>query len=133
MNYYLILGVGEDADPEAIRRAFRTLVRRYHPDAGAGSSAERFREIVTAYETLSDPVRRSRYDRELRGIPVSSPAAVEPLSPTVWVEPIAGGRRAPFSRWPHQAPQPITIDDMMDELFRAMDAALFGGVRTRRW
>jgi curved DNA-binding protein CbpA len=66
MNYYALLGVRRDADQVAIRHAFRVLARRYHPDAGGGSSAEKFREIVEAYDTLSDPVRRRRYDDTLR-------------------------------------------------------------------
>jgi curved DNA-binding protein CbpA len=79
MNYYVILGVPTTADAAAIRTAFRGLVRRYHPDAGAGSSAQRFREIVEAYETLSDPVRRRRYDASLR--PSSRFVRVERLIP----------------------------------------------------
>jgi curved DNA-binding protein CbpA len=54
MNCYSVLGVPSDADSETIRSAFRILARRYHPDSGSGSSAEKFRQIVEAYETLSD-------------------------------------------------------------------------------
>ena len=54
MNYDVRLGVSSDADSDTIRSAFRALVRRYRPDAGEGSSAQRFREIVEAYETLTD-------------------------------------------------------------------------------
>jgi curved DNA-binding protein CbpA len=66
MDYYAILGVSSQADRAAIRRAFRKLARRYHPDAGEGSSPERFRELVEAYETLMSPERRRAYDRSLR-------------------------------------------------------------------
>ena len=52
MNYYVILGIPVDADHESIRHAFRVLARRFHPDAGAGSSAEKFHQIFEAYETL---------------------------------------------------------------------------------
>lgn len=65
-NYYVVLGVAEDADSETIRTAFRALARRYHPDAGAGSSAAEFRRALEAYETLSDPERRRLHDRHLR-------------------------------------------------------------------
>ena len=79
MNYYLILGVPRTASVAAIRTAFRGLVRRYHPDAGAGSSDERFREVVEAYETLGDPRRRREYDDSLRR--TGSPRWIEPLIP----------------------------------------------------
>src|SRR6185436_15491392 len=85
------LGVSPTADIETIRRAFRALVRRYHPDVGEGSSPQKFRELVEAYETLADPVRRHRYDATLRPAhqairPVSENAGprrstVEPLIP----------------------------------------------------
>jgi curved DNA-binding protein CbpA len=68
MNFYIVLGLPTTAD--AIRTAFRTLARRYHRDAGAGSSAHRFREVVEAYETLSDPIRRRRYDETLHTVRV---------------------------------------------------------------
>ncbi len=55
MNDYVVLGVDEDADRETIRRAFRGPVRRYPPDAGAGSSPDVFLRVVEAYETLNNP------------------------------------------------------------------------------
>ena len=82
MNYYLILGIPVDADAETIRHAFRVLARRYHPDAGSGSSVEKFRQIFEAYETLRDPARRTMYDNSLRPRPRSArPFTVEPLRP----------------------------------------------------
>lgn len=65
-NYYLILGVPVDAAPDAIRSAFRRQARIHHPDHGGSTGARAFREASEAYEVLSDPVRRARYDRELR-------------------------------------------------------------------
>jgi molecular chaperone DnaJ len=64
-DYYRILGVGRDADPTAIKAAFRRLARETHPDANPDNpTAEaRFREAAEAYEVLSDPERRRRYDR----------------------------------------------------------------------
>ena len=64
MNYYVVLGIAEDADDEMIRSAFRALARRYHPDVGAGSSLVEFQRAREAYETLVDPERRRRYDQQ---------------------------------------------------------------------
>ena len=63
MDYYVVLGLAEDADEEMIRSAFRALARRYHPDVGAGSSPVEFQRAREAYETLADPERRRRYDQ----------------------------------------------------------------------
>ena len=63
-DFYEVLGVGRGARPEEIQRAYRRLVRRYHPDVNTEPTAEqRFRTITAAYEVLSDPVRRASYDR----------------------------------------------------------------------
>ncbi|MBC7230193.1 MAG: molecular chaperone DnaJ [Actinobacteria bacterium] len=63
-DYYAILGVARDADQEQIKRAYRRLARRYHPDVAGGDreSEERFKEINEAYEVLGDPEKRHRYD-----------------------------------------------------------------------
>jgi len=64
MDLYIVLGVAHGATESEIKRAYRRLARRYHPDINPGdqSAEERFREILEAYETLIDPARRSRYD-----------------------------------------------------------------------
>jgi molecular chaperone DnaJ len=64
-DYYATLGVGRDASPEEIKKAFRRLARESHPDANPGDSGAeaRFREAAEAYEVLSDPNRRGAYDR----------------------------------------------------------------------
>jgi hypothetical protein len=49
-SYYAVLHVPEDADAGVIRHAYRTLVRRYHPDAGSGSSPQKFRDATEAYD-----------------------------------------------------------------------------------
>ncbi len=60
-DLYATLGVGPDAAPEDIKRAYRRKAREHHPDAGG--DAERFKELTHAYEVLGDPERRARYDR----------------------------------------------------------------------
>ena len=60
-DYYKILGVARTADEKAIKTAYRALARKHHPDVNKGS-ADRFKEINEAYEVLSDPEKRKRYD-----------------------------------------------------------------------
>ena len=63
-NYYELLGVARDASDAQIKQSFRSLARELHPDVSSASDADlRFREIAEAYEVLSDPERRSLYDR----------------------------------------------------------------------
>ena len=63
-DYYEVLGVPRDADQDTIRRAYRKLARKYHPDLNSDSDAEeRFKELGEAYEVLSDTDKRERYDR----------------------------------------------------------------------
>ena len=65
-DYYIVLGITPSADAKKIKKAYRTVAKKYHPDAsGSPESAERFQEIREAYETLSDEGARRRYDEEL--------------------------------------------------------------------
>ena len=62
-DHYAALGVNRDASQEEIKRAFRKLARKYHPDVAAGAEAEaRFKEINAAYDVLKDPEKRAAYD-----------------------------------------------------------------------
>ena len=77
MDFYVILGLSRDASLMDVKRAYRRLARRFHPDINPGDqlAAVKFREIAEAYDTLSDPDRRRRYDL-LGHQPEPQPAAV---------------------------------------------------------
>jgi curved DNA-binding protein len=64
-DYYDVLGVARDATPEAIKKAYRALARKNHPDVNPGdkTAETRFKEVQHAYDVLSDKEKRSRYDQ----------------------------------------------------------------------
>src|SRR5665213_3018452 len=64
-DYYTVLGVARDADESTIKRAYRQLARKYHPDVATDKTAaeSHFKEINEAYEVLSDAQKRANYDR----------------------------------------------------------------------
>jgi len=68
-NYYDILGVSEDADEAEIKKAYRKLAMKYHPDRNKGNkeAEEKFKEINEAHEVLSDSVKKQQYDAYRRG------------------------------------------------------------------
>jgi molecular chaperone DnaJ len=65
-DYYIVLGVGRGADLNKIKKAYRVIAKKVHPDASTcGESHEKFLEIREAYETLADEEKRRKYDEEL--------------------------------------------------------------------
>ncbi len=64
-DYYTVLGVDRNADDSTIKKAYRKLAKKYHPDTSVGNAQaeEKFKEVTKAYEVLSDPEKRKLYDR----------------------------------------------------------------------
>ena len=64
-DYYEVLGVDKSADEEAIKKAYRTLAKKYHPDANPGDAEaeKKFKEASEAYAILSDPEKKRQYDQ----------------------------------------------------------------------
>ncbi len=64
-DYYEILGVGRDADPDTIKKSYRKLAMQFHPDRNPGDQAaeDKFKEAAEAYDVLSSPEKKSRYDQ----------------------------------------------------------------------
>lgn len=101
--YYKILGVSVRASPEEIKRAFRMLALRWHPDCNPRDphAAERFREALEAYENLIDPSKRGHYDKLRRHVRSKTGARRHPHRPA----PAAKG-----------APS-ITLEEILKEAF----------------
>lgn len=88
-DFYQILGVSQDASQQDIQRAYRKLARQYHPDVNSDPAAEeRFKDASEAYDVLSDPKTRRRYDAfgpDFRQVP-------EDMDPQTWRRAQAGAR-----------------------------------------
>jgi hypothetical protein len=77
-NHYLVLGISRSETEGGIQAAFRVMAKRFHPDVAGIEEASHFREIVEAYEVLSNPERRRRYDEALEP---ETPAVSETRTP----------------------------------------------------
>ncbi len=63
-DYYEVLGVDRDSAPDQVKKAYRRLAHKYHPDRNSDAGAEgKFKEAAEAYEVLADPAKRQRYDQ----------------------------------------------------------------------
>ena len=95
-NYYSILGVSPETSLEEIKRSYRRLARRFHPDMKETSDAARFRDIQEAYEVLCSPEKRRAYDLTSSSeIPITYGSPSAPFA-EAWFEP---GPSAARPRW----------------------------------
>lgn len=133
MDYYVVLGIAEDADEETIRSAFRALARRYHPDVGAGSSPAQFQRAREAYETLVDPERRRQYDYQLRASRPQPVILREVIVLRPFAEPLLAWRRDPsvVRKNPLAGPRYSSFDELIEELLASFDHDWFQP--RRRW
>lgn len=111
-DYYLVLGVSRNASLQTIKRAYRRLAKKVHPDTAAPGSGIDFRELQVAYETLCDAERRRRYDETL----VDREGA--------------GARSWSYIRTPRSdgLRRPVRRGTLSGEILLRPDEAAFGGV-----
>ena len=123
-DYYKVLGVERKATKDEIKRTYRKLALKYHPDRNPGDvkAEEKFKEINEAYQVLSDPEKRSRYDQlgesyvnwQQRGAPSTG------FNWDDWVtqSPSGGGARV----------EADNLDDILGEGFSEFFRRIFGGI-----
>ncbi|HZO65149.1 MAG: DnaJ C-terminal domain-containing protein [Kribbellaceae bacterium] len=135
-DFYEVLGVKRDAAPDEIQRAYRKLARTYHPDINKDPQAEnRFKEVSEAYDVLSDPEQRKRYDafgHDFRRVPPD-------VDPETWARAQragagAGARAGPGSYggggqrvWFDEGD--IDIEDLFGGIFGARGRGRWGPIR----
>ncbi|MEM9806777.1 MAG: molecular chaperone DnaJ [Cyanobacteria bacterium P01_D01_bin.56] len=132
-DYYEVLGVPRGADQDEVKRAYRRLARKYHPDVNKDPGAEdKFKEINRAYEVLSEPEIRARYDRFGEagvGGAAASGAGFQDFSDMGGFADIFESFFSGFSGGPTQAKRrgPVRGDDLRLDLKLDFEEAVFGG------
>jgi molecular chaperone DnaJ len=141
MDFYILLGIERNATLIDIKRAFKRLARKYHPDINPGDrlAAAQFRQIAEAYETLSDPDRRRHYDTVGPSLPASdsTPFGFDGFDFSVSVSgssaPTFGDLFADVIRprdWPSSAGAPARGVDLHQSISLSFEEAMRGGQRS---
>lgn len=132
-DYYEVLGVARGADQDEVKRAYRRLARKYHPDVNKDPGAEdKFKEINRAYEVLSEPEIRARYDRFGEagvGGAAAGGAGFQDFSDMGGFADIFESFFSGFSGGPTQTKRrgPMRGDDLRLDLKLDFSEAIFGG------
>lgn len=106
-DHYAALGLEPDASQRDIRRAYRRLMRQYHPDARPGDGGRRAREINAAHDILTNPLRKADYDRLRRlSEPIPDPV-IRPVRTATVIEPIDLDPRAGMHAPGKEVPLPL--------------------------
>lgn len=123
-DFYDVLGVGRSATSDEIQQAYRRLARTYHPDVNKDPGAEdRFKEVSEAYEVLSDPALRRRYDdfgHDFRRVP-------EGADPRAYATAGAGPGRARSQRYASGAGE-VDFEDLFGDLFSGGGRRSWGSI-----
>ncbi|WP_448533920.1 molecular chaperone DnaJ [Parathermosynechococcus lividus] len=137
-DFYEILGVSRSADAEELKRAYRRLARKYHPDVNKEAGAEEtFKEINRAYEVLSDPQARANYDRfgeaGVTGAAGFSDFGVGDMGGFADIfETFFGGFGTGVGTTGRRRPGPTRGDDLRYDLRLDFREAIFGGEKEIR-
>lgn len=118
-DYYLILGVPRSASTRGIRQAYRRLAKKHHPDRAGDGGAADFRQAAEAYEVLSDPGLRRRYNtylREREARRAERPSRRAPARPRPAPEPLVP-EAAPRGRVEPLIPEPGGFGDPRSRRF----------------
>lgn len=91
-DYYALLGIAATADAAELRKAWRRLAVRWHPDRAGYDATATFQKILAAYTVLADPVARAAYDRKRSGL--APPAATGRRAPSVMLRRVSGHLKA---------------------------------------
>src|SRR2546423_12808182 len=120
-DYYKILGVARGASADDIKKAYRKLARKYHPDVSKEKNAEEsFKEVSEAYETLRDPEKRAAFDQ------LGSHAAGQEFRPPPdWSQHFASG--SPFDQMGQAAFDDIDLADLLAGLTGGRSRGRAGG------
>ncbi len=127
-DYYQVLGIGKSASADEIKKAYRKLARKYHPDVNKNdSTAEaKFKDVQEAYDVLSDAKKRESYD-QFGHAGVDSAAAAEAAARAA-----GAGRGTGGFRYSTQTPGGATVDFGEVDLNDLFENFMGGGQRGRR-